>query len=58
MIFVERAGPARRLRSTKLMETSTPHWNVAVTAERAKRSAAAAQRLDGGGPMRPPAGDM
>jgi hypothetical protein len=33
------------------METKPPHRNGAVTAKRAKRSGAAAKRLDGDGPM-------
>jgi len=47
---------AGRLRSAKTMEAKKPHRNGAVTAERAKRSGAAAQRLDGDGPMWPPTG--
>jgi hypothetical protein len=37
------------------MEAKTPHRNGAVTAKRAKRSVAAAKRLNGDGPMWPPA---
>jgi hypothetical protein len=52
--LLREAGPAGRLRPAKAMETTSPHRDGAVTAKRAKRSGAAAKRLDGDGPMWPP----
>jgi hypothetical protein len=55
MIFAERGRPSGRLRSAKIVDAKTPHRNGAVIAQRPQRSAGAAKRLDGDGPMWTPA---
>jgi hypothetical protein len=51
MIFATRGRPCRPASLSKDHGNKTPHRTGAVTAKRAKRSAAAAQQLDGDGPM-------
>jgi hypothetical protein len=58
MVFAEQSRPCGPACAAKTMETNLPHRNGAVTAKRAKRSGAAAKRLDGDGPMWPPVEDV
>ena len=53
MVFAERSRPAGPTSRSKDHGCASPHRLGAVTAKRAKRSGAAAKRLDGDGPMWP-----
>jgi hypothetical protein len=55
MVFAAGSRPGGPASLSKDHRCTTPHRNGAVTAKRAERGGAAAKRLDGGGPMWPPA---
>jgi hypothetical protein len=55
MVFAGRSRPGRPASRSKDHGCPSPHRSGAVTAKRAKRSGAAAKRLDGDGPMWPAA---
>ena len=58
MAFAAGSRPCGPASLSKDHGCASPHRRGAVTAKRAKRSGAAAKRLDGDGPMRLPAGDV
>jgi hypothetical protein len=58
MVFAAGSRPCGPASLSKDHGCASPHRRGAVTAKRAKRSGAAAKRLDGDGPMGPPTGDV